>query len=404
MAIYEYKGLDRTGKEVKASLNSEGINQAKTKIKSMGIMLIDIKEKKSGASKDKSSFSFGGSIKVEELALFTRQLATLAKAKIQIVEALGALMDQTDHPKLKVILSEIRGKVNEGTSLAKAFGDYPKVFDNVYVNMVEAGEQSGNLEIVLLRLADFTEAQTKLKNQIKGAITYPVIMVIIGMLMFGIIFTVVIPKITKIFETMDKALPWTTQLCIWISDFLLNYWYMVIIGMFASYYFFMKYINTPKGKAWWHRTLLRMPIIGELTTMINVSRFCSTLATLMGSGVPILTAMSIVKNIIANVHMARAVDEAKVLVKEGGSMATPLKASGYYPTMVTHMITLGEKSGELEPMLKIVSDNYEDQVNNKLSGLTSVLEPIMMVGMGLAVGFIVFSVVIPMMELNSFNR
>jgi general secretion pathway protein F len=312
-------------------------------------------------------------------------------------------MDQTDHPKLKVILSEIRGKVNEGTSLAKAFGDYPKVFDNVYVNMVEAGEQSGNLEIVLLRLADFTEAQTKLKNQIKGAITYPVIMVIIGMLMFGIIFTVVIPKITKIFETMDKALPWTTQLCIWISDFLLNYWYMVIIGMFASYYFFMKY-NTPKGKAWWHRTLLRMPIIGELTTMINVSRFCSTLATLMGSGVPILTAMSIVKNIIANVHMARAVDEAKVLVKEGGSMATPLKASGYYPTMVTHMITLGEKSGELEPMLKIVSDNYEDQVNNKLSGLTSVLEPIMMVGMGLAVGFIVFSVVIPMMELNSFNR
>jgi len=404
MAIYEYKGLDRTGKEVKASVNSEGINQAKSKIKTMGIMLIDIKEKKSGASKDKGSFSFGGSIKVEELALFTRQLATLAKAKIQIVEALSALMDQTDHPKLKVILSEIRGKVNEGTSLAKAFGDYPKVFDNVYVNMVEAGEQSGNLEIVLLRLADFTESQTKLKNQIKGAITYPVIMVIIGMLMFGIIFTVVIPKITKIFETMDKALPWSTQLCIWISDFLLNYWYMVIIGMFASYYFFMRYINSPKGEQWWHKVLLRLPIIGEITTMINVSRFCSTLATLMSSGVPILTAMTIVKNVIANVHMARAVDEAKVLIKEGGSMATPLKASGYYPTMVTHMITLGEKSGELEPMLKIVSDNYEDQVNNKLSGLTSVLEPIMMVGMGLAVGFIVFSVVIPMMELNSFNR
>ncbi len=404
MAIFEYKGLDRTGKEVKASINSEGINQAKSKVKSMGIMLIDIKEKKSGASKDKSSFSFGGSIKVEELALFTRQLATLAKAKIQIVEALAALMDQTDHPKLKVILSEIRGKVNEGTSLAKAFSDYPKVFDNVYVNMVEAGEQSGNLEIVLLRLADFTEAQTKLKNQIKGAITYPVIMVIIGAIMFGIIFTVVIPKITKIFETMDKALPITTQICIWISDFLLNYWYAVIIGAFACYYFFIKYIHSPKGESWWHKTLLRMPIIGELTTMINVSRFCSTLATLMGSGVPILTALTIVRNIIANVHMAKAVEEARVLIKEGGSMAAPLKASGYYPTMVTHMITLGEKSGELEPMLKIVSDNYEDQVNNKLNGLTSVLEPIMMVGMGLAVGFIVFSVVIPMMELNSINR
>ena len=166
----------------------------------------------------------------------------------------------------------------------------------------------------------------------------------------------------------------------------------------------MRYIHSPKGEQWWHKVLLRLPVIGEISTMINVSRFCSTLATLMSSGVPILTAMTIVKNVIANVHMAKAVDEAKVLIKEGGSMATPLKASGYYPTMVTHMITLGEKSGELEPMLKIVSDNYEDQVNNKLSGLTSVLEPIMMVGMGLAVGFIVFSVVIPMMELNSFNR
>lgn len=404
MAIFEYKGLDRTGREVKASINCEGINQAKSKVKSLGIMLIDIKEKKSGASKDKSSFSFGGSIKVEELALFTRQLATLAKAKIQIVEALAALMDQTDHPRLKVILSEIRGKVNEGTSLAKAFGDYPKVFDNVYVNMVEAGEQSGNLEIVLLRLADFTEAQTKLKNQIKGAITYPIIMVIIGAIMFGVIFTVVIPKITKIFETMDKALPLPTQICIWISDFLLHYWWAVIIGAFASYYFFIKYIHSPKGKSSWHKLLLRLPIVGELTMMINVSRFCSTLATLMSSGVPILTAMTIVKNIIANVHMAKAVDEARVLIKEGGSMATPLKASGYYPTMVTHMITLGEKSGELEPMLKIVSDNYEDQVNNKLNGLTAVLEPIMMVGMGLAVGFIVFSVVIPMMELNSMNH
>lgn len=402
MAIYEYKGLDRTGKEVKATVNSEGISQAKAKVKSMGVMLIDIKEKKSGANKAKGGFSFGDGISVEDLALFTRQLATLAKAKIQIVEALGALMDQTDHPRLKLILSEIRGKVNEGVSLAKAFSDYPKVFDNVYVNMVEAGEQSGNLEIVLLRLADFTEAQTKLKNQIKGAITYPVIMVIIGTLMFAVIFTVVIPKITKIFQSQDKALPLPTQICIWISDFLLGYWWAAIAGVVASWYLFNRYIHSPNGKPWWHRTLLRMPIIGELVTMINVSRFCSTLATLLNSGVPILTAMEIVKNIIANIHMAKAVDEAKVLVKEGGSMAAPLKASGYYPTMVTHMITLGEKSGELEPMLKIVSENYEDQVNNKLAGLTSVLEPIMMVGMGLAVGFIVFSVVIPMMELNSF--
>ncbi len=404
MAIFVYKGLDRTGKEVKSSLNSEGMNQAKTKLRSMGIMLIDIKEQKSAANKSKGSFSFGNNVSIEELALLTRQLATLTKAKIQIVESLNALMDQTESEKLKVILSEIRGKVNEGVSLAQAFSDYPKVFDNVYVNMVDAGEQSGNLEVVLLRLADFTESQMKLKNRIKGAITYPVIMVIIGFLMFGIIFTVVIPKITKIFTSTGKSIPWMTQLCIDISDLFINYWWLMIIGSIFGYFAFNKYIHTKRGESWWHSILLKLPIIGELSTMINVSRFCSTLATLLDSGVPILTAMQIVKNLVANVHMARAVDEARVQIKEGGSMSVPLKNSGLYPTMVTHMINLGEKSGELEPMLQIVSENYEDQVNNKLNGLTSVLEPIMMVGMGLAVGFVVFAVVVPMMELNSFSR
>ena len=270
--------------------------------------------------------------------------------------------------------------------------------------MVSAGEQSGNLELVLLRLADFTEAQNKLKNQIKSAITYPVIMVVLGCVMFGIIFTVVIPKITKIFESTKKELPWMTKVCIFISDTFLNYWWAILVGGFTSAVLFKKYIASPKGRAWWDSFILKSPIVGELSTMINVSRFCSTLSTLMNSGVPILTAMTIVKNIIANVHMAHAVEEARLQVKEGASMAQALKDSGHYPTMVTHMITLGEKSGELEEMLQIVSENYEDQVNNKLSGLTSVLEPIMMVGMGLAVGFVVFAVVIPLMELNSFNR
>jgi general secretion pathway protein F len=404
MAIYIYKGLDRTGKEVKSTINAEGSAQAKVRVKKLGIMLIELKEQKSASNKKKSGFQFGESVSVEDLALFTRQLATLVKAKIQIVEALTALMDQTDNPKLQVILSEIRTKVNEGTSLADAFGTYPKVFNNVYVNMVSAGEQSGNLEVVLIRLADFTEAQMQLKNRIKGAITYPVIMVVIGALMFGVIFTVVIPKITKIFETMKKEVPLMTRICINISDFLLNYWWLVIVGSIASYYLFMKYIHTKGGESWWHKMVLRMPIIGELVTMINVSRFCSTLATLLNSGVPILTSLNIVKNLVANVHMRKAVEEARTMIKEGASMATPLQESGLYPSMVVHMIKLGEKSGELEPMLQIVSENYEDQVNNKLNGLTSVLEPIMMVGMGGAVGFVVFAVVVPMMELNSFAR
>ncbi|MCP4913136.1 MAG: type II secretion system inner membrane protein GspF [Oligoflexia bacterium] len=403
MAIFAYKGLDKTGKEVKSQITSESEVQAKAKIKSLGIMLLEIKEQKAGSQKSEG-LSFGQSVSIEDLSLMTRQLATLTKAKIQIVESLSALMDQTDNPKLRVILSEVRQKVNEGVSLASALADYPKVFSNVYINMVEAGEQSGTLEVVLLRLADFTEAQSALKSRIKGAITYPLIMVFIGAMMFGLIFTVVIPKITKIFKSMDKAVPLPTQICMWISDFLLNYWWLVIIGSFAAYAMFMKYIRSKKGKVWWDKILLKMPIVGPLVTMVNVSRFCSTLATLLNSGVPILASLDIVKNLIGNVHMQAAVAEAKTNVKEGASLAGPLEKSGLYPSMVVHMVKLGEKSGELEPMLKIVSENYEDQVNNRLNGLTSVLEPIMMVGMGLAVGFVVFSVVIPMMELNSFSR
>ncbi|RPJ66204.1 MAG: type II secretion system protein GspF, partial [Alphaproteobacteria bacterium] len=195
-----------------------------------------------------------------------------------------------------------------------------------------------------------------------------------------------------------------TQITVWISNFLLNYWWTLIVGGFAIYTFVGKYIKTEKGRAQFDTIILKLPIIAEIVTMINVSRFCSTLATLLQSGVPILASMKIVSNLVSNVHMKRAVDEARISISEGSSITGPLIRSQLFPPMVTHMIKLGEKSGELEPMLKIVSENYEDQVNTKLSGLTSVLEPIMMVGMGLVVAFILFAVVVPLMELNTIRR
>ncbi len=404
MAIYSYKGLDKTGKEIKSTVNSESLSQAKNRVRALGIMLIEIKEQKTNNNdKEKSSFSFGSGVSVSELALVTRQLATLIKAKIQIVEAFSALVDQTESPKLRAVLAEVKQKVNEGSSLAGALAEYPKIFNNVYVNMVEAGESSGTLEVVLLRLADFTESQVKLRNKIKGAMTYPIIMMVVGAAMMGIILVFVIPKITRIFVTMKRELPIQTRISIWLSDFVASYWWAIIIGIVLGVISFRKYISTKNGQSIWHRFLLKAPLIGELTMMINVSRFCSSLATLLTSGVPILTSLRIVKNLIGNVHMQKAVDEARVNISEGASMTAPLVKSKLFPPMVTHMIKLGEKSGELEPMLKIVAENYEDQVETKLSGLTSVLEPIMMVAMGLAVAFIVFSVVVPMMEINSMR-
>ena len=401
MPIYAYKGMDRTGKEIKNTINVESVIAAKQKIKSMGIMLIDIKEQRAQGTSGASSFlKFGGSVGVEDLAMMTRQLATLIKAKIQIVEALAALVDQVENVTLRLVLADLRQKVNEGASLAKALHDHPKVFNSVYINMVEAGEASGTLEIVLLRLADFSEAQVKLRNKIKGAMTYPVIMAIFGFAMMNVIFIFVIPKMAKIFQSTKKELPAITKVCIWISNFLQNYWWLVIAGIIGSIYVTTKYISTQKGQSQWHAIQLRLPILGMLTKMINVSRFCSTLGTLLNSGVPILTAMTIVKNLIPNVHMKDAIEKARISVSEGATLTAPLVQSGYFPPLVTHMIRLGEKSGELEPMLKIISENYEDQVQSKIGGLTSILEPIMMICLGVAVGFIVFAVVIPMMDIN----
>ncbi|MBT3234543.1 MAG: type II secretion system inner membrane protein GspF [Bdellovibrionales bacterium] len=403
MAIYSYKGINSSGKEIKSTINVETMAQAKQKIRSMGVMLIQIEEQKTDALKKQHTINFNKSIKVTDLALMTRQLSTLIKAKIQIVDALKALIDQSDNPQMRIVLSDIRQKVNEGSSLAKALADYPQIFSNVYVNMVGAGESSGTLEIVLLRLADFTEGQVRLKNKIRGSMIYPLIMIIFGSLMIGIIFIFVIPKITKIFISMKRELPLQTQICIWISNFLQSYWWAIIVTTFVLYFLFKKYIQTTGGRARWDRLLLNLPIIGELVMMVNVSRFCSTLATLLNSSVPILTSLKIVMNLVSNVHMQQAISEAKDHVSEGASMTPPLIKSEIFPSMVTHMISLGERSGELEPMLQIVAENYEDQVNSKLSGLTSVLEPIMMVGMGLAVAFIVFSVVVPMMSLNTIQ-
>ena len=396
--------MDRTGKEVKNTINVESIVVAKQRIKSMGIMLIDIREQKAqGTSGGTNLLRVGGSVPVDDLAMMTRQLSTLIKAKIQIVEALSALTDQVENPNLRLILSDLRQKVNEGTSLAKALQDHPKVFNSIYANMVEAGEASGTLEIVLLRLADFTESQVKLKNKIKGAMTYPVIMAVFGFVMMNVIFIFVIPKIAKIFISMKKELPLITEICIGISNFLVNYWWLVIIGIIVGIYSTLKYVESPRGQSRWHALQLKLPVLGLLIKMINVSRFCSTLGTLMNSGVPILTALNIVKNLIPNVHMKDAVEKARQSVSEGASLAQPLIQSGHFPPLVTHMIKLGEKSGELEPMLKIISENYEDQVQSKISGLTSVLEPIMMICLGVAIGFIVFAVVIPMMNMNSIR-
>ena len=343
----------------------------------------------------------GGRVKADDVAVATRQLAVLVNAGIPLVDALTALVEQVDHERLKRVLSAVKQRVNEGSSLADALGQHPKAFSNLYVNMIRAGESSGALDVVLFRLADFTESQARLRSKVLGTLTYPAAMVIIGAAVMGILFTVVIPKITKIFEDTKVVLPWTTRILLGVANFMHDWWWAMILLLAAGIYGFLRWRRTEAGRARWDIWVLDAPIFGSLIRQVAVARFSRTLATLLKSGVPLLTALDIVRNIVGNTRLAAVIEEARESIKEGESIAAPLKRSGEFPPLVYHMIAIGEKSGELEDMLGNVANAYDSQVETKIAALTSLLEPIMIVVMGVAVAFIVFSILMPILQINT---
>ncbi|MEM9191091.1 MAG: type II secretion system inner membrane protein GspF, partial [Myxococcota bacterium] len=332
----------------------------------------------------------------------TRQLSTLLHAGIPLVEGLSALIDQVEKPALQSALTQTRDRVNEGTSLADAMKEHPKLFSTLYVNMVAAGEASGTLESVLTRLADFMEAQSKLKSKIVSAMAYPAFMILLSIGVIAVMMLVVVPKVTAVFDDFGQALPWYTRALIFISDILLGFWFLIIPLVAAAIFGFIAWKRSPDGKATWDRWILRVPIFGSLATLIAVTRFARTLATLLGSGVPVLQAMEITRNVIGNTVLMEVVEEARNAVREGESIAMPLKKSGRFPPIVTHMIAIGERSGQLEAMLEHVARAYDTQVENRITALTSLLEPLIIVGMGGIAGFIAFSILMPLMQINEF--
>ncbi len=403
--IYDYKALGANGKAQKGIVEAENQKAARAKLKKQGLMITEVVEKSSLRQERPSSLSFlGGGIKGAEVAAMTRQLSSLVKANIPLVEALGALVDQTENEKLKVILSQVRQDVNEGSSLAKATGSHPKVFDTIFVNMIEAGESSGTLSLVLIRLADLKEAQMRLRNKVIGAMTYPLIMMSVSFILMMIIFTFVIPKLTGIFVSLNKPIPGTTLFMMNLSGSLIDYWYLwlSVIGFIA--WSFKKYTNSEKGRPKWDAFKLRLPVAGKLVRMVAVTRFSSTMATLLDSGVPILTSMNIARNLVGNVPIANAITIARENITEGQSIADPLRRSGEFPPMMTHMIAIGEKTGELPEMLNSIAETYEEQVNTQIDALTSLIEPLMILGMGLSVGVVVLSVFSPMMEMMNLTQ
>lgn len=401
MPIYEYKGLSKAGKNVKGVIDAENVRAARTKLKKDGIYVVDLRDKTKTAARNKKKPSAGKSVGIDDLAMMTRQLAVLLKANIPLVESLGACADQVENLVLKEAIADIKNMVNEGTAFYKGLSKYPKIFETIYISMCEAGEMSGTLDVILLRLAEFTEAQNELNSKVKSAMLYPVIMMIFTMGMLSILFIFVIPKMQMIFESSEMELPWYTQAVIGFSGFLVNYWFVILGGGIGGFLVFRTWKSSPTGSAQWDAIILKIPVIGKLARMIAVSRFTRTLATLLQGGVPMLSAMNIVRVVVGNAVLSRAIEQARDNISEGESIAGPLKRSEQFPPIVIHMISIGEKTGELENMLTQVADSYDFQVKTEIQGLTALLEPVMIIMMGLAIAVIVFSIMIPMFDMSS---
>jgi general secretion pathway protein F len=404
MPIFDFKAYTLAGKLQKGIIEADSQKTARIKLKKQGLMVSEMSEKTAAKPNSSSSVPFfGGKVKVQEVSLITRQLASLVKSNIPLVECLAALTDQTENERLKVVLAQVRQDVNEGSSLAKAVSVHPKVFDNIFVNMIEAGESSGTLGLVLLKLADMKEAQMRLRSKVSSAMTYPILMLVVGVVLMLVIFTAVIPKLAKVFESLNKPMPPITQFLINVSDFVITWWFLLVGFAFLVATLFKRYITSKKGKMKWDQFKLNVPLVGPLIRMVAVTRFASTMSTLLGSSVPILTAMNIAKNLVDNDPIANAIQSARENITEGQSIAEPLRRSGEFPPMMIHMIAIGEKTGELPDMLRNVSVTYEDQINSKIAAMTSLIEPIMIIGMGGMVGFIVISVLMPLMDMSNIN-
>jgi general secretion pathway protein F len=404
--LYQYQGIRRAdGKSVRGTRDADNEKALRATLKREGILLSEISEK--GTAADRRSVDFKRllfkRVNKADIELATRQLATLTRSGISLVESLTAIIDQSDKPDLKTAFIDVRDQVNQGMSLADAFARHPKYFDTLYCNMVNAGEQSGTIEQVLGRLADFMAAQNRLKSKVISAMAYPAVMAVMGIIIISIMMVVVVPKMTSIFQTFGKEmLPLPTRMLIGTSDFMRSFWWLVLALIVIGIVAFRKWKKTGKGELKWHGFVLWAPLFGKLSMMMAVSRFSKTLSTLLSSGVPLLTAMDITKGVLGNAVLQQVIVEASSSIREGESIAEPLKASGRFPPLVTHMIAVGERSGQLEEMLENVATSYDAQVETRVATLTSLLEPLMIVVMGLGAGSIAVAILMPLMKMSEF--
>jgi len=408
MSVFEYIALDATGRQLKGFVDAPGMAAARQKLREENIYPVEINQaeaKKDSAVSAAMKINLWERVSASQVAVFTRQLSTLLGAGMPLVPSLSILMQQEKNPLLKKSLAQIREQITEGKSLTESMSEFPRIFPPFYLNMVRAGEASGTINLVLERLADFSENQQALMSKIRSALAYPIIMFIMGSAVIFLLMTFVVPKITTIFTDMNQTLPLVTVVLIKVSNFLKAFWWLILILLFAGIAAF-KYTTagTDTGRRFWDNMKLKLPVMGQISRKIAIARFCRTLATLLQSGVPLLAAMEIVRNIVNNVVIGDAIHQAARDLEEGKGLSGPLNKSGLFPPLVTEMIAVGEQSGTLEAMLNRIAVAYENESQASIMIMTSLLEPVMILVMGLVVGFIVVSILLPIFEMNQLVR
>lgn len=404
MPVFEYKGLNARGRGVSGLVDADSPRMARQRLKSDGIYPTELVEGRAKARAEARAIRLGGRIRPMDVALATRQLATLVGAGLPMLECLAALVDQVENQRLRQVVADVRERVKEGSSLSEALKPHPKAFSELYVSMVAAGEASGTLAPMLARLADFAERQVALSGTVVATMTYPVLMVAIGFTILMLLMTFVVPKVTQVFADMQQALPAPTLALIAFSDFVRGYWWALLIAAVALFVAFRRWVGTDAGRMTYDRLSLRLPVVGRLVRMVAISRFTRTLSTLLSGGIPLLEALSITQRVVLNRVLADAIGTASENIKEGESIAAPLAASGVFPPMVTHMISVGEATGELEAMLVKVAEAYDREVETTVGSLTSILSPVMILLMGAVVFAIVLAILLPIVELSGVVR
>lgn len=424
MPIFEYKALTSSGKTKKGIVDANTARDARSKLRNDHMHVTEmweVADKKSRKDKSVSKKTrsltakkgkpggllsmeielFQPKISTRDLATFTRQFSTLLRSGIQLTDALNALVEQCVDPHLERVLRNVKEEITSGNNLAEAMAKHPRFFSDLYVNMVRAGEASGHLDVVLTRIADYLQKQASLKGKVLAAITYPAIMVIVGLAVVIFLMSYVVPRITQILKDRGQPLPFITEVLMTASDFTKAYWIYVLLAMVIGGFFLKSLIGTDAGRLKFDSLLLRLPIFGTLFSKQAISRFALTFSTLLKSGLPALDSLKIVALVVNNAKLTQVINNIHARIIEGADIATPIRKSKVFPPMVGYMVSVGEQSGQLEEILDRIAESYEEELDLTIQRLTSMIEPIIIILLAVVVGFIIAAVLLPLLDFSS---